>query len=257
MIAASIASEASCEGRLLLLSDFDGTIAPTVSDPPDALIPGRTRCVLERLVASDAVRVGIVSGRVLADLRSRVALPGAVLVGSGGIEFDFGDGCVVAACAAEGREELRVARRAAGEAVAGLERVRIEDKAHGFTIHHRGADPATVGAVRELARGLGHRHPVIGVIVGTLGVEFAPDSLHDKGAAVGAVVRGLGGAFRTVVFAGNDANDAPAMRAVEGLGGLSVAVGEAAPEAMLRLGNVDEWTAFLEELADGLRAPAP
>lgn len=254
MIATSIARQASSKSRLLLLLDFDGTIAPTVPDPCDAAIPARMRRVLWRLAAADAVRLGIVSGRALEDLRARVALPGAVLVGSGGIEFDFGDACFVAATAATGRKSLGAVRRAAGDAVAGLDRVRIEDKSHGFTIHHLGATQAVVEAVRALARGLGRRHAGVGVIVGALGVEFAPDAINDKGAAVNAVVRRLGDSVRTVVFAGNDANDDPAMRAAEMLGGLSVAVGDTAPPAMLRLVDVDGMTAFLGELADGLRA---
>jgi trehalose-phosphatase len=245
----------SAGGRVLLLLDFDGTVAPTVSDPRDAAIPVPLQQVLRRLAASGAARVGIVSSRELGDLRSRVVVPGVVFVGSGGIEFDIDGMCFVTMPPKDCLAELDHARCAAGEAMATLEGVWIEDKTHGFTIHHRGAAACAVEAVRVFARGLQLRRPTVAVIVGTLGVEVAADATHDKGTAVGVILRTLVEEFEMVIFAGNDANDAAAMRAAEKLGGLSVAIGDSSPPAMLHLRDVDGLTRFLEELAAGLRSP--
>lgn len=257
MLPVNLRRRPSREDPFLLLLDFDGTIAPTVPDPRDATIEASTRRALHRLAESNAVRVGIVSGRSLDDLRERVAVPGFILVGSGGLEFEIDGTCFVAIPAGGSLEAFKSARNAAGLGVAGLEGVRVEDKPHGFTIHHLAAAPGAVDAVKTLAETIRSSHPSVGVIIGALGVEFAHDAMHDKGTAVGEVVRRLGHSFRTVVFVGNDSNDAPAMRATEQLGGLSVAIGNSAPAAMIRLKDIDGLTQFLEEVADGLLSPAP
>lgn len=75
--------------RLLVASDFDGTIAPIVADPEAAQADRGAIAALRTLVALPATRVAIVSGRALADLAARTAeLDGAIRVGSHGAEFE-------------------------------------------------------------------------------------------------------------------------------------------------------------------------
>jgi trehalose 6-phosphate phosphatase len=77
--------------RLLVASDFDGTIAPIVSNPADARpIPAAAEALaaLATLPSTDAA---LISGRALRDLRVLSGAPDDVhLVGSHGSEFDAG-----------------------------------------------------------------------------------------------------------------------------------------------------------------------
>src|SRR5262249_7591098 len=50
---------------LLLLFDYDGTLAEFADTPEHALLPPATRVVLATLAAQPRVRVGIISGREL------------------------------------------------------------------------------------------------------------------------------------------------------------------------------------------------
>jgi trehalose-6-phosphatase len=80
--------EFAARAQVLVALDFDGVLAPIVGDPDDARpLPDAVQAV-HRLAAGTGVRLALVSGRTLADLR-RLADPpgGALLVGSHGAQF--------------------------------------------------------------------------------------------------------------------------------------------------------------------------
>src|SRR6195952_985583 len=79
--------------RLLVASDFDGTLAPLVDRPADARPLPRAADALIALAELPSTEVALVSGRALATLREYSGMPSAVhLVGSHGAEFDTGGG---------------------------------------------------------------------------------------------------------------------------------------------------------------------
>ncbi|MBI3725138.1 trehalose-phosphatase, partial [bacterium] len=81
---------AAAAGRaLLLVLDFDGTLAEIVDDPDDALLLERARAALSVLGrgAESGAHVAIVSGRALEDLRSRASVPGVALAGEHGADL--------------------------------------------------------------------------------------------------------------------------------------------------------------------------
>jgi trehalose 6-phosphate phosphatase len=78
-------------GGLLVGLDFDGTLAPIVPIPDDAQMPEHTRSIIERLASRSDTRVAIVSGRGLADLRSRVPLANVYFAGNHGLEIEGPD----------------------------------------------------------------------------------------------------------------------------------------------------------------------
>lgn len=85
-----VIEETMRRGRVLVGLDFDGTIAPIV-DRPALAVPNRD--AMERLTTlahMPGVRVVVVSGRALADLRARIGEPpGITLIGEHG--NDVGD----------------------------------------------------------------------------------------------------------------------------------------------------------------------
>jgi trehalose-phosphatase len=62
-------------GRLALFFDFDGTLAPLVTHPDLATCPPATSNVLAALARLPRVTAGIVSGRMLSDLKAKINLP--------------------------------------------------------------------------------------------------------------------------------------------------------------------------------------
>ena len=71
---------------LLIVSDFDGTLAPIVMDPWGATIMPGARRALRRLAGIPGVLVAVLSGRTAADLAARVRVGGALYLGNHGVE---------------------------------------------------------------------------------------------------------------------------------------------------------------------------
>ena len=60
------------ETRLLILTDFDGTLVELAEDPDSVELSSDRRDLIQRLAGRRDLSLGVVSGRQLADLRLRV-----------------------------------------------------------------------------------------------------------------------------------------------------------------------------------------
>ncbi|HET6733834.1 trehalose-phosphatase, partial [Mycobacterium sp.] len=77
--------------RLLVTSDFDGTLAPIVNNPADARPLADAAAALVGLADLPSTAAALISGRALDTLRSLSSMPDSVhLVGSHGAEFTSG-----------------------------------------------------------------------------------------------------------------------------------------------------------------------
>ena len=74
-------------GKTGLLLDVDGTLAPIVARPEDAVVPDQTRDLVERLAREYAL-VACISGRPRDELAELVGVKGVVYVGEHGLELD-------------------------------------------------------------------------------------------------------------------------------------------------------------------------
>lgn len=70
--------------------DFDGTLAPLASIPPHAKLPAATKRLLQKLLAVKKLKIFIVSGRALADIKTKVGLAGITYAGNHGMEWETG-----------------------------------------------------------------------------------------------------------------------------------------------------------------------
>jgi trehalose 6-phosphate phosphatase len=113
-------------GDVLIVTDYDGTIAPIVSDPararpvPDAV---ENLTALVPLVRG----VAVLSGRSEQSLRSFLPIPGAVLIGENGVE----------ALTTEEHSHLRAFEYRVRVAVARWPEVVIEGKPASLSVHFR------------------------------------------------------------------------------------------------------------------------
>ena len=240
---------AGVAGRpIAVFLDFDGTLAPIVEDPGDASLPDETRRALERLVATGLVAV--VSGRGLDDLRSRVAVPGIVLVGSHGFEIVGSDGRRIERPEVAGfLPELDAAERDLRERLAGLPGVHVERKRWAIAVHYRRAPdrgPEVERAVREVAAD----HPELAVSGGKKVVELRPDVQWHKGAAVRWLEEMVAPPGALPIFVGDDLTDEDAFRELRDQGIPVVVLGEDKrdTEARYSLRSPDEVRTFLVRL---------
>lgn len=193
-----------------VVTDFDGTLAPIVSDPADARPPARAVAVLADL-ADSVDTVAVVSGRPAAFLADRLAAAGprVRLVGLYGFEWVDGTEIRTAPEAATWLAPVAdtvVAARA--EAPPGCA---VEDKRFSVTLHWRNA-PETAPWAQRFAdvwadrTGLRVQH-------GRLSLELRPPLPLDKGVVVERLAAGAAGAC----FFGDDVGDLAAFDALDRL----------------------------------------
>lgn len=241
--------------RLLVLSDFDGTIADFHPDPAAPRPLAHTAALLTRLAARDDMSFGVVSGRRIADLRSRIDLPAtAYFAGLHGLEVEIGE-------RRWQHPELAAARTHVRTLVARLDELRgvapgvvIEDKDASVAVHVRPVAPdrrddvlarADAAAAEWVGDGRLRR------LHGNLVLEFLPNIDANKGDAVRWIARDVDthhGVRPWIVYVGDDVTDEDAFGAIER--GLGVLVGDRETRAGGKVANTREVDALLEWLAD-------
>jgi len=214
--------------HVLLLTDYDGTLAELAPTPADAFITPDVRAQLDRAGAVSAVTLGVVSGRRLADVRGRVGPSPEFVGGLHGLE-------IMGPSEAYAHPSLETLAPVIHDLVVAAQRelascpgVLIEDKTYSLTCHVRLAPPEeaaraldafAVLAEPQIERGL------LRLLPGSKAYELVPAVDWHKGRAVEwirARVANQRNEPLTVIFLGDDRTDEDAFAA---LGPDDIAIG--------------------------------
>jgi len=215
--------------------DYDGTLAPIVARPQDAVPVAGAVEVLTALAA----RVGqlaLVTGRpagVVVELAGLAGVPGLVVVGQYGADR-WADGRLTAEPPLPGLTEARADLPALVDWL-GAE---IEDKGLSLVVHTRNAPP---GAQERLAEPIGELARRVGLEVhhGRRVLELRPPGFDKHGALIGLA----GSAPSAVLFAGDDVGDGRAFDAIDELRAAGV-------PGLTVFSDSDEGSASLRARAD-------
>lgn len=253
-LAEEVRAARAAAGHLLVGLDFDGTLAPIVPLPQDAALPPATRPVLERLVARPDTRVALVSGRGLADLMGRVAMPGLFYAGNHGLEIDGPGVHRVHAEAAAARQRLARLAARLHEAVGGVEGALVEDKGLTLSVHYRRvAGESDARLVRAAAHACCVGERGLRVTDGKKVVEIRPDVDWHKGRALRFLRETVTAEYgdTPALFIGDDTTDEDAFREL-GDADWGILVGPPPPggtAARAALATTGDVAAFLGGLA--------
>lgn len=214
---------------LLVVSDFDGTLAPIDPDPMGAVIEPLARNALRRLARIAALRperleVVVLSGRSAMDVARRVRVGGTRYLGNHGIEVSLlarraPAERLAVAIADELLEHVEPARRvgrAVAEQLAEPAWLFVELKGPTVAFHYRNAPDTTVAREEVLAAIDVAESTVAGGrferVEGRRVVELRPRGAAGKAEALGRLIEHErpGG----VVALGDDVADAAALRLV-------------------------------------------
>ena len=242
-------------GHLVLLLDFDGTLAPIVDRPEMATTPRRTRTALDRLMAMQGVTVAVVSGRGLADVRERAAIAGIAYAGNHGMEIEGAGLYRVHPEAAAARPELEEVAAVIEPELEGIDGAFLEDKGLTLSIHYRMA-PDRAEEVREIVLEAAGGRPALVVTEGKMVLEVRPRVEWHKGKAVLFLLEQMRPPKDApVLYLGDDRTDEDAFRALgtwspaaEGILIADPPPAESAASAWLR--NPAEVGGLFEALAD-------
>jgi trehalose 6-phosphate phosphatase len=206
--------------RLLVLTDYDGTLTPIVPHPADAYLTPAMRECLRELSRVPRVSVGVVSGRGLGDLLARVGVAGLTYAGCHGLDLvgprvRFQHGGALARRALVGDVTRRLGRRCV--AIPG---VRLEPKALSVAVHHRHVPPDTMPRLRAtLDEVLAPHGDDLATLPGKQVLEILPRVGWTKGdCALWLEARARAAAPRgvTTLYLGDDHTDEFAFQALAG-----------------------------------------
>jgi trehalose 6-phosphate phosphatase len=243
--------------RVLVAVDFDGTLAPFVTDPLQArALPGGLEA-LKAAAALDGVTVALVSGRDLATLATLTGFgpdDGVGLIGSHGAQTSLGDspspGDQRAPDLLDGQARARL-EMLHGELAAIASRhpgVRLERKPAAVALHTRGVESSVASAALADARELGARTAGVHVMPGKDVVELAVLEA-DKGSAVVNLARATGS--DATLYVGDDVTDERAFAALNPASGdLTVKVGDGESAAIQRIPDPQSAVELLKLFVD-------
>jgi trehalose 6-phosphate phosphatase len=251
---AEVREEIRTARHLLLGLDFDGTLAPIVPHPPDALMPEDTRAAVEALAARSDTSVAVVSGRALADLAPRMGLE-AIFAGNHGLEIS-GKGFEFRHPKAEAlqrslHEICELIRERLREIPGSL----VEDKGLTATVHLRNVPDSARGQIHSTVECKTRAHSKeFELRAGKMTIEILPRVSWNKGAGMlwlrdqlkKKISRTAKTSGLAVCYIGDDVTDEDVFRAMHGI---TVHVGAGRQTAArFRVDDPSEVTEFLKWL---------
>ncbi len=122
-------------GGYILISDFDGTLAPIARTAVMASLPKETKGILVNCLKF--FPVVIVSGRSLSSLKEKVGLAGLIYAGNHGLEWQIGGKSYRSKISKEVRQALATVKRKLLVILSKYPGATLEDKRMTYAIHFR------------------------------------------------------------------------------------------------------------------------
>jgi len=214
----------------LWIFDFDGTLSPIVPDRRKATIDQACKKLLQELVVNPLYRVAVLSSRSLVDLSPRVQVPEVFLGGGSGAEWSIPGGHLLSVSGElEDRlNEVRQGTLPRIKKIPALPGIDVEDKKWSIALHIREASPESKKIFFRRLKQWKPKfkvRPLHGPEV--IEIQFLPEINKTFGVRIFCEFNKFDPQSGTLVYAGDDENDALAMNFVlEKLGGIVFTVGE-------------------------------
>lgn len=220
--------------HLFLFLDYDGTLTPIASGPSKAELNAPMRRMLRELKTLKGVRVAIVSGRSLTNLKKYVRIPGLIYAGDHGFEIQGHGISYVHPAALTLQHSFQKMARQLKKALAPIREILVERKTFSISVHYRQVrSPVKIQQAKrtflETLKSL--RHTPLMLTEGKKVWEIRPTDQWHKGKAVLWMMRRVGQSKKWPVFpiyVGDDTTDEDAFLAVRKKGvGIKVIFGSA------------------------------
>lgn len=237
--------------KYLLLLDYDGTLTPIVRRPDLAKLSAYSREILRRLSRRSHIKMAIISGRKLSDIKKLVGIPHLIYVGNHGFEIEIEGKRFIFPAA---RRFAPVLRKIKSELTRSLKvkGIFIEDKKFTLSIHYRLLMKRNLKTFQqrffyEIVKPWKSR---VRITRGKKVFEIRPPFDWDKGKAVKWLINKLKLKKYLSIYIGDDQTDEDAFRVLKDKG-ITILVGQRKKTlADCRLRNVIEVYEFLQTLED-------
>jgi trehalose-phosphatase len=249
--------------RILLLTDYDGTLTPIMERPELVNLPESMRLMLEALAQRYDFTVGVISGRALADLKDKVGISGIIYAGNHGLEIEGPGISFMNPVAEELKPVLRIMHYVLSLSLEAIKGVFVENKGLSLSIHYRLAREHRADEVEGIVKKVVGGAEASGQAKITSGkkvYEVRPAVTWDKGKAIKLLMKRYGKGGRESgllpIYLGDDLTDEDGFRVIENYGsGISVFVGEKGQDSTARyfLKSPAEVAVFLGMLLEQAR----
>ena len=232
----------------LLLSDYDGTLAPIVDRPELARLPQETKDALVKLTSrpppeparpsEPKLIIGIISARSLEDVSARTDIDGLIYAGNHGLEIRGPGLDFVHPEALKIKDIMDQAYRQLKEQLAVHTGAFAEHKGLSLTVHYRLVGDDGVEAVKDTVEKATPPFLERGQLIispGKMALEIRPNISWHKGSAISTIQAALinGPAKKSasgdelVMYFGDDLPDEAAFATAQESGGMGIFVGSA------------------------------
>lgn len=227
----AIADKIKNAKHILLLLDYDGTLTPIVKKPELAFLSPQIRDCLQELSSNHSLTLGIISGRALNDLQSKVGITSIIYAGNHGLEIEGPDISFINPEAVKAVSMLHSLAQDISLALADIEGAWIEDKKLTLSLHYRLVNEAQCNRLNEIFNEITREYLAydrIRITSNKKTYDIRPAVNWDKGKAIEYIVKALFPTNQPFLLAiGDDKTDYDSFRAVNTAKGISVFVGDA------------------------------
>lgn len=235
--------------RILVASDFDGTLCPIAATPDDVRLNPAVSDTLRRIATCDRMSLAVITGRALSDIVHKLPR-GVTAAGNHGLEIE-------GPSLRYEHEPAACLRASLGDLCDALDGVAarwpgawVEDKGLSATVHYRGVARDSERPLLMAVRGcVGSVDPRFALRAGKKALEIRPKVAWDKGSALD-LIRKETGPFDLTVCIGDDRTDEAMFSANTGEVNVWVGTGAPACQDLYRLGDSGEVAVLLRHLLD-------
>lgn len=211
---------------IILFLDFDGTLSPIVKNPNNAILPPDVKLWLRKLSRKKNIRVGIVTGRSLSDIKQKVGLKDIIYAANHGMEIFYHGKYLLR----KGRAYEKPLKMLADELHGSLSNISgaiVENKGLSVAVHFRKASTKLHATVKRIVKRLSKAYMKkynLQLTGGKMILEIRPAKHWNKGEAVLWMWKRLAPQY-TPIYIGDDMTDEDAFKALKPYG-LTIHIGK-------------------------------
>jgi len=219
------------KSNVFIFLDFDGTLAPIASAPEKAVLPVAVRKLLRKASKNPRIRLAIISGRQLEDIKNKIRIKNIIYSGNHGLQLEGPKIKFNPFVPSRYQRLLGKIKCDLRKKTAPIKGVYIEDKGPVLSLHYRLVDKNEIPVVKTIFLETVITHSVARRIKTTQGkmvFEVRPPLEWDKGKIVSWLLArrifAVEPAKVIALYIGDDTTDEDAFRQIRNKG-LAVVVG--------------------------------